>query len=286
MVLKLLIKSGPQAGNEFELKAGVTLGRTDADISIDDAKISGQHAKIEKDPSGAWVISDLGSRNGIKIDGKRLAQVTLSAGLVLKIGNTDFEVISAPDPLIAAAPPPLLPLPPVPIAKVPAIPTAADPIPSKPPELPNEVSMAKTGPNLKTLELDRPIQPAAPVGWAEYLSQFAARSQKKVSDHSTPLAPFDPILVLSIIQGPQIGTEWTVGYGPRNVGLDTVDLPLFDSHAPGIAFTVTPKGPFALFETTAPKKVRLNNKSLSAETLRGDDQITIGDTVIRVSYRE
>jgi hypothetical protein len=240
MVLKFLVKSGPQTGEQFEIKPETVIGRAGTDISINDPKISGRHAKIENDGVLGWVLKDLGSTNGLKIDGKRVAQVELRVGTVIRIGNTDFEVITTPDPLFSSPPPP---------------------------------------------PFENAPQPKGPA-WAQYFADFSQRSFEKVIDRPNPLKPFDPLLVLSIIRGPQIGSEWELGYGPRSVGTDSIDLPLFDSQAPGIAFTVTPKGPFAFFETPFPKKVRINNKSLSSETLRGDDLIAVGDTVIKVSYRE
>lgn len=291
MILKLLVKVGPRAGEQFDLKAGAIVGRSGTEISLNDSKVSGKHAKIEKDPGGHWVIVDMGSTNGIRVQGKRLAQVTLSAGLTFKVGNTEIEVISAHDPTLVAEAPPPVPVkiePPEPPKLRTAVPLAqqkANEKPAPPSEPQDEVSVSGTSAGVEKPELDGPaIKP--PPDWSQYLSAFAGRAKDKVESRPNPLKPFDPLLVLTVVQGPQLGTEWVLGYGPRVVGLDSIDLHLFDSHAPGIAFTVTPKGPFAFFETDAPKKVRLNNRPLSSETLRSEDKITVGDTVIRVSYKE
>jgi pSer/pThr/pTyr-binding forkhead associated (FHA) protein len=295
MILKLLVKTGPLAGKQFDLKAGMVIGRSSVDITLDDAKLSGRHAKVETDPAGNWIMIDLGSTNGLKVKGKRLAQVSLTPGTVIHIGNTDMEVISAPTPGMASpntattkstvvpskvttvpkasVPPNLSP------KKPSAQNTMAPPLPPLPEHHVTSVELAPISPQEESIAPEEPT-------WSEYLSSFSTRAQTKVRNDSKPLKPFDPMLVLTVVRGPQIGTTWVLGYGPRSVGLDSVDLPLLDSHAPGTAFVVTPKGPYAVFETPNSKKVRLNNKSISSETLRGDDKITVGDTVIHVSYRE
>jgi hypothetical protein len=64
-----------------------TLGRgTDVDLRIDDPGVSRRHAEIR---SGATTtIVDLGSTNGIVVDGRRVRQAPLDDGSVVVIGNT------------------------------------------------------------------------------------------------------------------------------------------------------------------------------------------------------
>lgn len=51
---------------------GATLGRSsNCDFVLDHSNVSRQHARISQDPFGRWIIEDLGSHNGILIDGKR-----------------------------------------------------------------------------------------------------------------------------------------------------------------------------------------------------------------------
>src|SRR5215213_1594852 len=51
---------------------GATLGRSrDSDVVLDDVNVSRHHAEIR--PSGAsWIIVDLGSTNGVKVNGRRI----------------------------------------------------------------------------------------------------------------------------------------------------------------------------------------------------------------------
>ncbi|OFZ13797.1 MAG: hypothetical protein A2Z20_06015 [Bdellovibrionales bacterium RBG_16_40_8] len=92
MSLRLKITSGPLQGREYQLKPGIIIGRSGAEISINDAKISGRHAKIENGPAGDLLMIDLGSTNGLLVQGKKLTQVSLTHGLTIRIGNTFCEI--------------------------------------------------------------------------------------------------------------------------------------------------------------------------------------------------
>ena len=69
-----LIVSGPTETNEILLDpGGMTLGReSDCDIILDDAAVSRHHARISRDSFGRWIIEDLGSQNGVLVDGQRV----------------------------------------------------------------------------------------------------------------------------------------------------------------------------------------------------------------------
>jgi predicted component of type VI protein secretion system len=69
--------------------AGVALGRSrSSDIMVDDANVSRSHAEIR--PHGSsWVLSDLGSTNGTRLNGRRVTQPeVLGPGDEIEIGTT------------------------------------------------------------------------------------------------------------------------------------------------------------------------------------------------------
>lgn len=66
---------------------------TVADLVIEDAAVSRRHAVIEHLIDG-WVITDLGSTNGIIIDGQVVRHSRLEAGMVMAIGPMTFGVRS------------------------------------------------------------------------------------------------------------------------------------------------------------------------------------------------
>lgn len=64
-----------------------TLGRTGADVVLDDPTVSRLHAVVAE-VSGGWVLEDLGSRNGTYVNGRRVAgPVALRDGDVVRLGT-------------------------------------------------------------------------------------------------------------------------------------------------------------------------------------------------------
>jgi pSer/pThr/pTyr-binding forkhead associated (FHA) protein len=66
----------------------LTIGRSDqCDISVKDSSMSGRHAEIKKS-DGDIKIRDLGSANGIYLNGERIEEAELYDGDVLRLGQT------------------------------------------------------------------------------------------------------------------------------------------------------------------------------------------------------
>src|SRR3954468_8071871 len=64
----------------------VTIGRSrDCDVTLEDANVSRRHAELRRE-GGAWVVADLGSTNGVKINGQRVDQHPLSPGDEITLG--------------------------------------------------------------------------------------------------------------------------------------------------------------------------------------------------------
>jgi len=82
---------GPYSGKVFEFaKPSIVLGRgEDCDIRVDDSTCSRKHAMIvERD--GAHVLTDLGSTNGVRLDGAKVKERTLSSGDRFFLGKNGF----------------------------------------------------------------------------------------------------------------------------------------------------------------------------------------------------
>ncbi len=75
---------------------GLVIGRgTSADLRINDPGISRRHAEIRVVPGGMVPqvsVVDLGSTNGLFVNGQRVQQATLDDGSELRIGNTTMTV--------------------------------------------------------------------------------------------------------------------------------------------------------------------------------------------------
>lgn len=86
-----------QVGATIDLVPETTLGaEQDNDVILDDAYVSGRHARLKWDGSNWW-IEDLGSRNGTFIEGQRclphIPQI-VSTGAILKVGDVSFELVA------------------------------------------------------------------------------------------------------------------------------------------------------------------------------------------------
>jgi transcriptional regulator with AAA-type ATPase domain len=62
-------------------------GRTQLRLSFSDPRISGAHARLTSS-EGKWIVDDLGSKNGIKVNGAPATGVVLSDGDIIQIGHT------------------------------------------------------------------------------------------------------------------------------------------------------------------------------------------------------
>ena len=68
----------------------VVIGRSrEADIVLQDPNISRRHAELRRE-DGSWQIVDLGSTNGIKVNGRRVDSQPLRQGDQITIGVTDL----------------------------------------------------------------------------------------------------------------------------------------------------------------------------------------------------
>jgi FhaA, N-terminal domain/FHA domain len=69
-----------------------TIGRSrDADCVLRDPNVSRHHAELRRSSRGEWTIADLGSTNGIKVNGRRVPSTRLKSGDEVTIGTTTFS---------------------------------------------------------------------------------------------------------------------------------------------------------------------------------------------------
>ena len=90
----LVFASGPLAGSEVALeKPRLTLGRgPGCDVKVDDASISHQHAALELGTNG-YRVRDLGSTNGVHVNGARMALAELKHGDKIKLGEIELRYV-------------------------------------------------------------------------------------------------------------------------------------------------------------------------------------------------
>jgi predicted component of type VI protein secretion system len=94
MKISVSLKDGHKIEKDFQ-KSLIVIGRSKkCDLQINDEVLSRRHCQIE-DVDGAFYITDLGSTNGIHLDGKRLPQntrVLFETFLHLQVGPFDCTV--------------------------------------------------------------------------------------------------------------------------------------------------------------------------------------------------
>jgi len=67
------------------------LGRSrECDCVIDDQNVSRRHAELRRNSSGDWQIVDLGSTNGVKVNGRRIDTSRLAPGDEVALGTITF----------------------------------------------------------------------------------------------------------------------------------------------------------------------------------------------------
>ncbi|WP_285115725.1 FtsK/SpoIIIE domain-containing protein [Leifsonia sp. fls2-241-R2A-40a] len=92
VVATLRVLSGPQAGSEYALRAGTTLlGREDScDIVLRDPLVSKRHVRFRAG-DGVEVV-DLGSANGVVVDGGLVSRFTVRHSETLLLGDTEVSM--------------------------------------------------------------------------------------------------------------------------------------------------------------------------------------------------
>lgn len=249
--LLLRIIGGPHKGTRAPVREGLTIGRKDGDLILTDSKMSVKHARIEW-RQNEWVLVDLGSSNKIKVEGERYAEVVIYPGLKFTVGSTEFEVLEKP----------------------------------KAPEKVKDRAIEPSGDD--AFEFTGSIEVAADaLSWREIISTLISKTQALPPSKRTPLIRLFPTTVrLEFVSGVQQGTIWNLGYGPREAGAVSFDLPLFDDAAADSCFHLdTAKGKVLFRCSSGGSIVRLNGQVASIEPveLRTGDRIEFGKTRIRVS---
>jgi len=94
--VSLVTLSGTTAGNEYPLEqAPISLGRgPGVDLAFDDAAMSKRHAAFELSSDG-FRIRDLGSTNGVLVNGSATQAADLEHGDRLAIGQHEFQYVVA-----------------------------------------------------------------------------------------------------------------------------------------------------------------------------------------------
>jgi pSer/pThr/pTyr-binding forkhead associated (FHA) protein len=91
---RLVMLTPPAPGAEFALsKERVRLGRAeDLDVWVNHRSISREHAEVVRDGEGFKIV-DLGSANGVRVNGEDATERTLEPGDMLELGQVRFRYV-------------------------------------------------------------------------------------------------------------------------------------------------------------------------------------------------
>ncbi len=80
------------------LRAGnIQLGRSkDSDIRLTNSSVHRRHAMIQMDADGSFSIHDLGTKNGVFVNGDRCSQRTLNDGDLIELGEVKLRFVDEP----------------------------------------------------------------------------------------------------------------------------------------------------------------------------------------------
>jgi hypothetical protein len=83
-------------GDSLQVKQPrIVIGRSrDCDVQLADANVSRRHAELRQEGASYWIV-DLGSTNGIEVNGKRVKRAKLRSGDTITLGSTDVTFVRA-----------------------------------------------------------------------------------------------------------------------------------------------------------------------------------------------
>jgi len=89
----VVVMDGPQQGRDFRLVPGRNRIGTDADMEVvlTDPYVSSHHANIVYTDEGIFQLSDAGSTNGTRLNGKKVMQAELVDNDTLQLGHTTLR---------------------------------------------------------------------------------------------------------------------------------------------------------------------------------------------------
>ncbi len=91
--VSLAVLEGKDKGRIFTVdRPRVTIGRSDADVILDDKEVSRQHASIELH-GNRCVLKDLGSTNGTFVEEQKIAQCPIENRAEFRVGGTRLMLI-------------------------------------------------------------------------------------------------------------------------------------------------------------------------------------------------
>lgn len=100
---------------------------------------------------------------------------------------------------------------------------------------------------------------------------------------SENIKALNPSISLSFISGIQTKTKYILGYGPRNIGSSSMDLPIIGENIPENCFSIFLEDQKTVFKTNHTKRVLLNQKPINKSIVKDKDIIYIDNIKIKIN---
>lgn len=129
---------------------------------------------------------------------------------------------------------------------------------------------------------------AASAEWFGTLKTLAEAGITKKHGKPKPIQIFPTPVRLQFTRGLQIGVEWHLGYGPREIGASSVELPIFEPKAPAKCFQLVAENERVVLKVheDAKGKVLLNGRFVETANVKPGDMVDIGSTRIEIRLEE
>ena len=95
---RLVVESENMRGLELRItRTPIVVGRVreNADLVIDHRSISKEHARLTRQADGSWQILDLGSANGLKVNGEPYSKSDIVSGDRIELGHVAMRFLAA-----------------------------------------------------------------------------------------------------------------------------------------------------------------------------------------------
>ncbi len=100
---RLVLLGTADAGREYALEGGkkIILGRGDeVEFRVNHSSVSRQHCELAPTDDGRWELKDLGSANGLKINGAETRRGVVKAGDTIELGDVPIKFVGAGQPFL------------------------------------------------------------------------------------------------------------------------------------------------------------------------------------------
>ena len=97
---RLIAIAGSQAGSKFKIDSQSLIGRgSDVAITLHDPEVSRSHARISRSELGTYLLEDLGSKNGTRVNGLPITRHLLAFGDKIQVGPKVMLLFVPFDPI-------------------------------------------------------------------------------------------------------------------------------------------------------------------------------------------